>query len=123
MLTLSGCKNIMIISEVQLYSIQQLNMFDFGKLGFLLLLPLIKIFPIGKYRKRPKCSSTVRKPSNCVLWHALNTVSLKILESICMSEIKPTMYVLNSYTTVTGSRSTFEFPSRVNLSGPSLYCT
>ena len=22
----------------------------------------------------------------------------------------------------TGSRSTFEFPSRVNLSGPSLYC-
>ena len=24
---------------------------------------------------------------------------------------------------VRGSRSTFEFPSRVNLSGPSLYCT
>ena len=24
---------------------------------------------------------------------------------------------------VTGSRSTFEFPSRVNLSSPNLYCT
>ena len=28
-----------------------------------------------------------------------------------------------SFVPATGSRSTFEFPSRVNLSGPSLYCT
>ena len=27
-----------------------------------------------------------------------------------------------SVTFIPGSRSTFEFPSRVNLSGPSLYC-
>jgi len=27
-----------------------------------------------------------------------------------------------TYLTITGSRSTFEFPSRVNLSDPSLYC-
>ena len=32
-------------------------------------------------------------------------------------------YCLFSSIHTTGSRSTFEFPSRVNLSGPSLYCT
>ena len=33
------------------------------------------------------------------------------------------IYIYKVVISVTGSRSTFEFPSRVNLSGPSLYCT
>ena len=138
MLTLSGCKNIMIISECTL--VQYWTTKHVRKISFLLLLKLIKTFPIGKYRKISenigkcqKISENIVKGQNAVqplgnhqtvfCGHALNTVSLKILESICMSEIKPTVYVLSTYNTVTGSRSTFEFPSRVNLSGPSLYCT
>ena len=38
-------------------------------------------------------------------------------------KIKKIIFKLLGINTVTGSRSTFDFPSRVNLSGPSLYCT
>ena len=39
-----------------------------------------------------------------------------------ISSDHPISILSNNVTYITGSRSTFEFSSRVNLSGPSLYC-